>query len=185
MVVEFATEALSGVPSVVYGLLGMLVFVRVFGLGTSLMAGGLTLVIMTFPIIIKTTRESLDSVPKELKEGAAALGAGKFYAIRTVVLPSAADGIVTGCVLAVGRIVGESAALLFTAGMSSEVMSFARALKPKSAGSTLSVALYMYAKERGEFEAAFAIAAILLILTFLINILARAAASALKKRRKQ
>lgn len=185
VVVEFATEALSGVPSVVYGLLGMLVFVRFFGLGTSLMAGGLTLVIMTFPIIIKTTRESLGSVPKELKEGAAALGAGKFYAIRTVVLPSAADGIVTGCVLAVGRIVGESAALLFTAGMSSEVMSFARALKPKSAGSTLSVALYMYAKERGEFEAAFAIAAILLILTFLINILARAVASALKKRRKQ
>lgn len=182
-VIELATETLSGIPSVIYGLVGMLVFVQFFSLGTSLLAGALTLVIMTLPTIIRTTQESLKTVPGGYREGSLALGAGKWYMIRTVVLPSAVDGIVTGCILSIGRIVGESAALLFTAGMANEVLSFAQAVKPGNAGSTLTVALYMYAKERGEFEVAFAIALILLVLTFAINMLAKFTAKKLKKKR--
>lgn len=181
-VIELAAETLSGIPSVIYGLVGMLVFVQFCGLGTSMLAGGLTLVIMNLPTVIRTTQESLKTVPAGYREGALALGSGKWHMIRTVVLPSAVDGIVTGCILSVGRIVGESAALLFTAGMANEVMSFASALKPSHAGSTLTVALYMYAKERGEFNVAFAIAALLLGLTFLINLAARIAARALKRK---
>ncbi len=181
-IIELATETLSGIPSIIYGLVGMLIFVQFFSLGTSLIAGSLTLVIMTLPTIIRTTQESLKTVPNGYREGSLALGAGKWYMIRTVVLPSAIDGIVTGCILAIGRIVGESAALLFTAGMANEILGIADAVKPGNAGSTLTVALYMYAKERGEFEIAFAIAAILLVLTFVINISAKFAAATLKKR---
>lgn len=181
-VIELAAETLSGIPSVIYGLVGMLVFVQFCGLGTSMLAGGLTLVIMNLPTVIRTTQESLKTVPAGYREGALALGSGKWHMIRTVVLPSAVDGIVTGCILSVGRVVGESAALLFTAGMANEVMSFASALKPSNAGSTLTVALYVYAKERGEFNVAFAIAALLLGLTFLINLAARFAARALKRK---
>lgn len=180
-IIELATETLAGIPSIIYGLVGMLIFVQFFSLGTSLLAGSLTLVIMTLPTIIRTTQESLKTVPNGYREGSLALGAGKWYMIRTVVLPSAIDGIVTGCILSVGRIVGESAALLFTAGMANEILSFKNAVLPGSAGSTLTVSLYMYAKERGEFEIAFAIAAILLILTFIINMSAKLAASLLKK----
>lgn len=180
--IEISAETLSGIPSVIYGLVGMLVFVRFCGLGTSLLAGSFTLVIMTLPTVIRTTQESLKTVPDSYREGALALGCGKWYMIRTVVLPSSIDGIVTGCILSVGRIVGESAALLFTAGMANEVMSLAGALQPGRAGSTLTVALYMYAKERGEFNVAFAIGAILLILTLIINIAAKLAAKLLKKR---
>ena len=180
-IIELATETLAGIPSIIYGLVGMLIFVQFFSLGTSLLAGSLTLVIMTLPTIIRTTQESLKTVPNGYREGSLALGAGKWYMIRTVVLPSAIDGIVTGCILSVGRIVGESAALLFTAGMANEILSFKNAVLPGNAGSTLTVSLYMYAKERGEFEIAFAIAAILLILTFIINMSAKLAASLLKK----
>ena len=180
-IIELATETLAGIPSILYGLVGMLVFVQFFSLGTSLMAGALTLVIMTLPTIIRTTQESLKTVPKAYREGALGLGAGKWYMIRTVVLPCVTDGIVTGCILAVGRIAGESAALLFTAGMANELLSVPEALQPGNAGSTLTVALYMYAKERGQFDIAFAIAAILLILTFLINMSAKAAARKLRK----
>ena len=172
---------MSGIPSIIYGLVGMLVFVQFFNLDTSLLAGSLTLVIMTLPTIIRTTQESLKTVPNGYREGSLALGAGKWYMIRTVVLPSAIDGIVTGCILSIGRIVGESAALLFTAGMANEILSLKQAVMPKNAGSTLTVALYMYAKERGEFDIAFAIAAILLILTFVINMSAKVAAKMLKK----
>ena len=168
-IIELATETLSGIPSIIYGLVGMLIFVQFFSLGTSLLAGSLTLVIMTLPTVIRTTQESLKTVPNGYREGSLALGAGKWYMIRTVVLPSAIDGIVTGCILSIGRIVGESAALLFTAGMANEVLRLVDAVKPGNAGSSLTVALYMYAKERGEFEIAFAIAAILLVLTFVIN----------------
>ena len=181
-IIELATETLSGIPSIIYGLVGMLIFVQFFSLGTSLLAGSLTLVIMTLPTVIRTTQESLKTVSQGYREGSLALGAGKWYMIRTVVLPSAIDGIVTGCILSIGRIVGESAALLFTAGMANEVLGIVDAVKPGNAGSSLTVALYMYAKERGEFEIAFAIAAILLVLTFVINISAKLTATILKKK---
>lgn len=181
-IIELATETLSGIPSIIYGLVGMLIFVQFFSLGTSILAGSLTLVIMTLPTIIRTTQESLKTVPNGYREGSLALGSGKWYMIRTVVLPSSIDGIVTGCILSIGRIVGESAALLFTAGMANEILGLADAVTPGNAGSSLTVALYMYAKERGEFEIAFAIAAILLILTFVINIGAKWAAKTLKKK---
>ena len=181
-IIELATETLSGIPSIIYGLVGMLIFVQFFSLGTSLLAGSLTLVIMTLPTVIRTTQESLKTVPNGYREGSLALGAGKWYMVRTVVLPSAIDGIVTGCILSIGRIVGESAALLFTAGMANEVLGLVDAVKPGNAGSSLTVALYMYAKERGEFEIAFAIAAILLVLTFVINMSAKLTAKMLKKK---
>ena len=181
-IIELATETLSGIPSIIYGLVGMLIFVQFFSLGTSLLAGSLTLVIMTLPTVIRTTQESLKTVPNGYREGSLALGAGKWYMIRTVVLPSAIDGIVTGCILSIGRIVGESAALLFTAGMANEVLRLVDAVKPGNAGSSLTVALYMYAKERGEFEIAFAIAAILLVLSFVINMSAKLTAKMLKKK---
>ena len=181
-IIELATETLSGIPSIIYGLVGMLIFVQFFSLGTSILAGSLTLVIMTLPTVIRTTQESLKTVPDGYREGSLALGAGKWYMIRTVVLPSAIDGIVTGCILSIGRIVGESAALLFTAGMANEVLGIIDAVKPGNAGSSLTVALYMYAKERGEFEVAFAIAAILLMLTFVINMSAKLTAKMLKKK---
>lgn len=174
-VIELAAETLSGIPSVIYGLAGMLIFVQFFSLGTSLIAGSLTLVIMTLPTIIRTVQESLKTVPDSYREGALALGSGKWRMIRTVVLPSASDGIVTGCILSVGRIVGESAALLFTAGMANEIINFFEAPLPGNAGSTLTVSLYMYAKERGDFDTAFSIALILLVLTFLINTAAKLA----------
>ncbi|MDO5398634.1 MAG: phosphate ABC transporter permease PstA [bacterium] len=181
--IELAAETLSGIPSIIYGLVGMLIFVQFCSLGTSLIAGALTLVIMTLPTIIRTTQESLKTVPNGYREGALALGAGKWYMIRTAVLPSAIDGIVTGCILSIGRIVGESAALLFTAGMANEILGIYESVMPGKAGSTLTVALYMYAKERGEFDIAFSIAVILLILTFVINLSAKLAAGKLKKRK--
>ncbi len=182
-VIELATETLAGIPSIIYGLVGMLIFVQFFSLGTSLLAGALTLVIMTLPTIIRTAEESLKTVPASYREGALGLGAGKWHMIRTVVLPCVIDGIVTGCILSVGRVVGESAALLFTAGMANEMLNLIQAVKPGNAGSTLTVALYMYARERGQFDVAFAIAAILLILTFIINMSAKVAAVKLKKKR--
>lgn len=183
--VELAAETLSGIPSIIYGLGGMLIFVQFCSLGTSLAAGALTLVIMTLPTIIRTTQESLKTVPAGYREGAFAMGAGKWHMIRTVVLPSAVDGIVTGCILSIGRIVGESAALLFTAGMANEILSIYESVMPGKAGSTLTVALYMYAKERGEFDIAFSIAAILLILTLIINLSAKFTAKALQRRNEQ
>lgn len=181
--IELATETLAGIPSIIYGLVGMLVFVQFFSLGTSLLAGALTLVVMTLPTIIRTTQESLKTVPQAYREGALGLGAGKWYMIRTVVLPCVIDGIVTGCILSVGRVTGESAALLFNAGMANELLSAVEVLQPGNAGSTLTVALYMYAKERGQFDIAFAIAAILLVLTFFINVSAKAAAGKLRRKR--
>ena len=179
--IELAAETLAGIPSIIYGLVGMLIFVQFCSLETSVLAGSLTLVIMTLPTIIRTTQESLKTVPNGYREGALALGAGKWHMIRTTVLPSAVDGIVTGCILSVGRIVGESAALMFTAGMANEVLGFFEAFTPGNAGSTLAVSLYVYAKERGDFDTAFAIAAILLVLTLLINIGANFAAKKLGK----
>ncbi len=181
-IIELATETLAGIPSIIYGLVGMLVFVQFFSLGTSLLAGSLTLVIMTLPTIIRTTQESLKTVPAAYREGALGLGAGKWYTIRTVVLPCVIDGIVTGCILSIGRVVGESAALLFTAGMANELLSVAGAVQPGNAGSSLTVALYVYAKERGQFDVAFAVAVILLALTFLINMSAKLVSKKLRSK---
>ena len=178
-IIEFATETLTGIPSIIFGLVGMLFFVQKLGLAPGILAGGLTLVIMILPTIVRTTQESLKTVPQSYREGALGLGAGKWHMVRTVVLPCAVDGIVTGCILAVGRIVGESAALLFTAGFGLVLNGFVKALQSSSA--TLTVALYVYANERGETGVAFAIAAILMVLTFLINLAANFAGKKLKK----
>lgn len=164
-VIEYAAETLSGIPSIIYGLVGMLLFSN--RMGSCLLAGSLTLVIMNLPTIMRTTQESLKTVPQSYREGAFGLGAGKWRVIRTVVLPGCVDGIVTGCILAVGRILGESAALLFTAGFADSLQGFFSGMT--SAGSTLAVALYSYAKTYGEFDIAFAIAAILMVFTVLIN----------------
>lgn len=172
--IEFATETLSGIPSIIYGLVGMLVFVRLFGLGTSLLSGCLTLVIMILPTIIRTTQESLKTVPQSYREGALGLGATKWHMIRTIILPSSMSGIVTGCILSIGRIVGESAALLFTAGSTALIAQNILEAYTRDGG-TLSVALYLYAGERAEFGVAFAIAAILLIVVFLLNCAAKLA----------
>ena len=169
-VIEYAAETLSGIPSVIFGLVGMLFFCQFLDMKTSLAAGAMTLVIMNLPTVMRTTQESLKTVPQSYREGAFALGAGKWRVIRTVVLPGCIDGVVTGCILSVGRILGESAALLFTAGFAHSLNGLINGLK--SSGCTLTVALYVYAKEQGEFDVAFAIAAILMIMTLIINFLA-------------
>ena len=178
-VIEYAAETLSGIPSIIYGLVGMLLFSNNFG--TSLLAGALTLVIMNLPTIMRTTQESLKTVPQSYREGAFGLGAGKWRVIRTVVLPGCVDGVITGCILSVGRILGESAALLFTAGFAHALNGIFTGLT--SPGATLTVALYVYAKEEGEFGVAFAIAAILMILTLLINLSATLVGRYFDKRR--
>ena len=181
--IEFATETLTGIPSIIFGLVGMLFFCQLLGLQASLLAGSLTLVIVTLPTIIRTTQESLKTVPQSYREAALALGSGKWYMIRTVILPSSIDGIVTGCILAIGRIVGESAALLFTAGMGMSMNNFFGSVENfmHSSGASLTVALYVYARERAEFDVAFAIAAILMILTLVINLAASLVGRKLKK----
>ncbi len=179
--IEYAAETLSGIPSIIYGLVGMLLFCQFLGMRTSLMAGALTLVIMNLPTVMRTTQESLKTVPQSYREGAFGLGAGKWRVIRTVVLPGCVEGVVTGCILSVGRILGESAALLFTAGFAHALNGVFEGLG--SSGATLTVALYVYAKEQGEFEIAFAIAAILMILTVLINFLAASVGKYFVKRR--
>ena len=179
--IEYAAETLSGIPSIIYGLVGMLFFCQFLKMKTSLIAGALTLVIMNLPTVMRTTQESLKTVPQSYREGAFGLGAGKWRVIRTVVLPSCVDGIITGCILSVGRILGESAALLFTAGFAHALNGIWEGLT--SAGATLTVALYVYAKENGEFEVAFAIAAILMVLTILINLAATMVGKYFKKKR--
>lgn len=177
--IEFVTEILTGIPSIIFGLVGMLFFIQLLGLKQGILAGGLTLVVMILPTIVRTTQESLKTVPQSYREGALGLGAGKWHMIRTVVLPNAVDGIVTGCILAIGRIVGESAALLFTAGFGLVLNGFFESLQSSSA--SLTVALYVYANERGETAVAFAIACILMVLTLLINLAANITGKKLKK----
>lgn len=177
--IEFATEILTGIPSIIFGLVGMLFFIQLLGLKQGILAGGLTLVVMILPTIVRTTQESLKTVPQSYREGALGLGAGKWHMIRTVVLPNAVDGIVTGCILAIGRIVGESAALLFTAGFGLVLNGFFESLQSSSA--SLTVALYVYANERGETAVAFAVACILMVLTLLINLAANITGKKLKK----
>ena len=180
-VIEFTNETLAGIPSIIYGLVGMLVFAQTLGFKTCLLSGSLTLVIMNLPTIIRTTQESLKTVPQGYREGALGLGAGKWYIIRTIVLPCSVDGIVTGCILAVGRIVGESAALLFTAG-AAEVIAQNVVKAYTSNGATLSVLLYLRAFEDGDFDSAWAIGAVLLVLVLAINLAARLAKTKLKQK---
>ena len=192
--IEFATETLAGIPSIIYAMVGVLIFSQFMSLGKTLLAASLTLVILTLPTIIRTTQESLKTVPQSYREGSLGLGSGKWHMIRTVVLPNAIDGIVTGCILAVGRIVGESAVLMFTAGMSTTLNRFfvwngdlGASLAQtwlgltQSSGATLTVALYVFAKERAQFDIAFAIGAILMIITLLINLCAKLVGKKLKK----
>ena len=201
-VIEFATETLAGIPSILYALVGMLIFCQVMDLGKTLLAGALTLVIMTLPTIIRTTQESLKTVPQSYREGSLGLGAGKWHMIRTVVLPSSVDGIVTGCILSIGRVVGESAVLMFTAGMGTTLQNFFGSFNDQalshflstgdlsllfsgltdSSGATLTVALYVYAKERAEFDLAFSVALVLLAITLAINLSAKLVGKRLKKR---
>ena len=180
-VIEYAAETLSGIPSIIYGLVGMLFFCTFLNMQTSLLAGALTLVVMNLPTVMRTTQESLKTVPQSYREGAFGLGAGKWRVIRTVVLPGCIDGVITGCILSAGRILGESAALLFTAGFAHVINGFFSGLF--SSGATLTVALYFYARERGEFGVAFAIAAILMALTLLVNLLAAMVGRYYKRRR--
>ena len=183
--IEFATETLAGIPSIIYALVGVLVFAESLGLGKTLIAGALTLVIMTLPTVIRTTQESLKTVPQSYREGSLGLGAGKWHMIRTVVLPSSIDGIVTGCILAIGRIVGESAVLLYTVGMSMSMQNFFRnGLESffSASGSTLSVALYVYAKVRADFDLAFSVAVVLIVITLVINLAANLVGKKLKKK---
>lgn len=177
--IEYAAETLSGIPSIIYGFVGMMVFAGT--LGTSLLAGALTLVIMNLPTVMRTAQESLKTVPQSYREGAFGLGAGKWRVVRTVVLPGCIDGVVTGCILSVGRILGESAALLFTAGFAHVLNGFFSGIR--SSGASLTVAMYVYAKDRGEFEVAFAIAAILMMLTLAINLAAVLVGRCFKKRK--
>ena len=179
--ISFATETLTGIPSILFGLVGMLIFTQLMGLKQGILAGGLTLVMMVLPTIVTNTRESLMTVPNSFREGALALGSGKWHMIRTVVLPNSLEGILTGCILSIGRITGESAALLFTAGFGLQIADFFTSLQSSSA--TLTVALYVYASERGEFGIAFGIAVILLLLTLGLNITASAITKKIQKRR--
>lgn len=168
--IGFAVETLTGIPSIIFGLVGMLFFTQILGLKQGILAGSLTLIIMVLPTVISNTKESLLAVPQSYREGALALGSGKWHMVRTVVLPNAVDGIVTGCILAVGRVVGESAALLFTAGFGLKLLGFAKALQ--SSAASLTVALYIYASEEGKFDVAFSIAVILICITLIINLAA-------------
>ena len=179
--ISFAAEILTGIPSILFGLVGMLIFIQIGGLKQGILAGALTLVLMVLPTIISNTRESLLTVPRSYREGALALGTGKWHMIRTVVLPSALDGIITGCILSVGRITSESAALLFTAGFGLKMIGFVQALQSSSA--TLTVALYIYASERGAYDIAFAIAIVLMALTLALNLIASKTAKKIQEKR--
>ncbi len=170
-IIEFATETLAGIPSIIFGLFGMMFFGQTMGLGYSILTGSLTLILMVLPLITRNTQEALKTVPDSYRFGAIGLGAGKWYTIRTILIPSSMPGIITGVILAVGRIVGESAALLFTAGSAKTLPKTLSGLMPKvfQSGGTMTVQLYLSATIEGDFDTAFGIAVVLLVLVFLIN----------------
>ncbi|WP_458457208.1 phosphate ABC transporter permease PstA [Pseudobutyrivibrio sp.] len=171
-IIEYATETLSGIPSIIFGLFGMMFFGEKLGLGYSLLTGSLTLIIMVLPLITRNTQEALKTVPNAYRDGAIGLGSGKWHMIRTILLPSALPGIITGAILAIGRIVGESAALLFTAGSAKLLPKGIEGLleKPFQSGGTLTIQMYLSATSEGDFETAFGIAAVLLIIVLGINL---------------
>lgn len=171
-IIEYATETLSGIPSIIYGLFGMMLFGETFGLGYSLLTGSLTMIIMVLPLITRNTQEALKTVPAAYRSGAIGLGSGKWHMIRTILIPSAMSGIITGVILAIGRIVGESAALLFTAGSAKMLPKGIEGLlnKPFQSGGTLTIQMYLSATSEGDFETAFGIAVVLLIIVLGINL---------------
>ena len=170
-VIEYATETLSGIPSIIFGLFGMMFFGNTLGLGYSLLTGGLTLILMVLPLITRNTQEALKSVPDSYRNGAVGLGSGKWHMIRTILIPSAMPGIITGVILAIGRIVGESAALLFTAGSAKGLPKALNKIFEKifQSGGTMTIQLYLSATSEGDFDTAFGIAVVLLVLVFAIN----------------
>lgn len=170
-IIEFTTETLSGIPSIIFGLFGMVFFGKTLHLDYSLLTGALTLSLMVLPLITRNTQEALKTVPKSYRDGALGIGATKWYMIRTVLLPSAMPGIITGVILAIGRIVGESAALLFTAG-SGYLLPKSFFKKIFESGGTLTIQLYL-SMSKGEYETAFGIACVLLIIVLCINILTK------------
>lgn len=171
-IVEYATETLSGIPSIIFGLFGMMFFGEKLGLGYSILSGSLTMIIMVLPLITRNTQEALKTVPKAYRDGAIGLGSGKWHMIRTILVPCAMRGIITGVILAIGRIVGESAALLFTAGSSKLLPKTMHAFlsKPFESGGTLTIQMYLSATSEGDFKTAFGIALVLLVVVLLINI---------------
>lgn len=177
--IEFTTETLAGIPSIIYGLFGSLIFGVLFSLGYSIFSGALTLTLMILPIIIRTAQESLKTVPVSYREAALGTGSTKFYMIRKVILPSAVPGIITGVILAIGRIVGESAALIFTSGISTTMPKdfFGHIME---SGATLTIQLYTSAA-KGQNNIAFGIAAVLIIIVLFINILTNAMNKRLRK----
>lgn len=170
-VIEYATETLSGIPSIIFGLFGMMFFGNTLGLGYSLLTGGLTLILMVLPLITRNTQEALKAVPDSYRNGAVGLGSGKWHMIRTILIPSAMPGIITGVILAIGRIVGESAALLFTAGSAKGLpKAFSKIFeKIFQSGGTMTIQLYLSATSEGDFDTSFGIAVVLLVLVFVIN----------------
>ena len=169
--VDFTTQTLSGIPSILFGLFGMIFFGTVLGLGYSILTGALTLTLMILPLIIGNTREALKTVPDSYRQGAVGIGATKWYMIRTILLPSAMPGIVTGVILAVGRIVGESAALLFTAGSGYLLPGNAKGYFSKifESGGTLTIELYL-SMAKANYDTAFGIAVVLLVIVFFTNL---------------
>ncbi|MGN1349802.1 MAG: phosphate ABC transporter permease PstA [Anaerovoracaceae bacterium] len=185
--IEFATETLSGIPSIIFGLFGWMFFGQTLGLGYSLLTGSLTLIIMVLPLITRNTQEALKTVPDSYRHGAVGLGAGKWHTIRTILLPSAMPGIITGVILAIGRIVGESAALLFTAGSAKNLAAGFTALFGKlfQSGGTLTIQLYLSATSEGDFDTAFGIGVVLLVIVFVINMGTKKLAAVFDVRRKK
>ncbi len=173
--IEFATETLSGIPSIIFGLFGMMFFGETLGFGYSIMTGALTLILMVLPLITRNTQEALKTVPDGYRNGAIGLGAGKWHMIRTILIPSAMPGIITGVILAIGRIVGESAALLFTAGAAKLLPNGIMGIFNKlfQSGGTLTIQLYLSATSEGDFDTAYGIAVVLLVIVFLINIMTK------------
>lgn len=172
--IEFTTETLSGIPSIIFGLFGNVFFGEILGLGYSMLTGALTLTIMVLPLIARNTQEALRTVPDSYRSGALGIGATKWYMIRTILLPGAMPGIVTGIILAIGRIVGESAALLFTAGSGYYLPKAGMGLVRKlfESGGTMTIELYLQ-MAKGKYDVAFAIACVLLVLVLILNVLAK------------
>lgn len=174
-IIEYATETLSGIPSIIFGLFGSIFFGETLGFGYSILTGSFTLILMILPLLTRNTQEALKTVPDSYRNGAIGLGSSKFYMIRTILLPSAMPGIVTGAILAIGRITGESAALLFTAGSAKILPKTLKGLfnKPFQSGGTLTIQMYLSATSEGDFTTAFGIAVILLVIVLFINLLTK------------